>query len=155
MFSRPWFFLLRRQVLIHRRLLAFCLTAGAVLLTWQAFLARPPVIASVAAAPAAVPTAPVLPAGYVRLPVRFADGEMASLLHPGQRIQLWVTDPRAAQARVAAEQAEVIEISTTSGENGVTNGRSSRLVVVGVPVTEVKKVTLAGVDGFLTYALAQ
>jgi hypothetical protein len=148
-FSRPWLALLRRHVLIHRRLLAFILTFCAVLLGWSAFVSRPPMV-STPAAP--ISSAPTVRSGFVRMPVRFADGEMATLLHPGDRIQLWATDPRAGTSRVVARDVDVLAVPDPAA-SGVMATSRGRLIVVGIRVTEVNKVTISSVEGFLTYAL--
>ena len=155
MFSRPWFALLRRQVLIHRRALAFCLTVAAVLLGWSAFVTRAPVIAALPAAapPAAAPTLAPKP-GHVRLPVRFADGEMAGLLHPGQHIELWAADTRTQQARVIAHDAQVVEV-IGQPPSGAAYGRQSRLVVVSVRATDVVTVARFNSNAVLTFSFDQ
>ena len=88
------------------------------------------------------------------MPVRFADGEMAALLHQGQRIQIWASDPRSQRSRLVAPDVGVIDVPGLSG-NGVMTGRTSRLVVVEVRSTDVAKVTLSGANGVLTYTLDQ
>lgn len=141
-------------MLIHRRSLAFCLTVAAVLLGWAAFVARPAVVSTV---PTVVPSGPAKPAlrpGVVRLPVRFADGEMAGLLRPGERIQLWASDPRAPRSRLVARDAEVIEVAGAPPSGGAA-GRQSRLVVVGVAAAAVETVTRFNANGVLTYAMDQ
>lgn len=90
----------------------------------------------------------------MRLPVRFADGEMAALLHPGLRIQLWATDARSARTRLVTSRAGVFDVPTPAG-NSVTTGHAGRLVVVEVPVADVGKVAASGANGVLTYALDQ
>ncbi|BBH16894.1 hypothetical protein Back2_11810 [Nocardioides baekrokdamisoli] len=154
MFSRPWFALLRRQVLIHRRSLAFCLTVAAVLLGWAAFVARPPTVSTLPTAVMSAPASPSPRPGYVRLPVRFADGEMAGLLHPGDRIQLWASDPRTQRSRQISRDAEVIEVAGAPSI-GVSAGRQGRLVVIRVHVTEVERVTSFNSGGVLSYVLGQ
>ncbi|HZP14718.1 MAG TPA: hypothetical protein VFA96_02760 [Nocardioides sp.] len=155
MFSRPWLTLLRRQVLIHRRALAFCLTVAAVLLGWSAFVSRPPATVAPPGVPAVTAPATVSPQpGHVRLPVRFADGEMAGLLHPGQRIQLWATDARTQRARVIARDTQVVEV-VSQPPSGAAYARQSRLVVVSVRVTEVETVARFNSNGVLTFVLDQ
>lgn len=140
-------------MLIHRRSLAFCLTVAAVLLGWAALAARPPVVSAVSgAAPTAV-SARVLKPGFVRLPVRFADGEMAGLLHPGELIELWASDPRTQRSRVIVRDAEVLEVPAPA-PGSVSAGRQSRLVVVGIHVTEVETVTRFNAIGVLTYVVS-
>jgi hypothetical protein len=154
-FSRPWFTWVRRQVLIHRRALAFCLTVAAVLLGWSAFVSRPPVMAALpdVAPSAAVPTLSPKP-GHIRLPVRFADGEMAELLHPGQHIQLWATDPRTQQARAIARDVQVVEvIGEPSSRTAYT--RESRLVVVSVRAADVVTVARFNSNAVLTFSFDQ
>lgn len=155
MFSRPWFTLVRRQVLIHRRALAFCLTVAAVLLGWSAFVSRQPVPAELpgVAPPAVLPMPPSTP-GRARLPVRFADGEMAGLLHPGQRIQLWATDPRTQQTRVIARDAEVVEVVGPPSSSAAYS-RQSRLVVVSVRAAETVTVARFNSNGVLTFSFDQ
>ena len=154
MFSRPWLALLRRQVLIHRRALAFCLTVAAVLLGWTAFVARPPVGSPADGGVRAALATPTLRPGVVRIPVRFADGEMAGLLHPGERIQLWAIDSRASRSRVIARDAEVIEVPGPSPNSG-SAGRQSRVVVLGIHAAEVEIVANFNANGVLTYTSAQ
>lgn len=92
--------------------------------------------------------------GQVRLPVRFADGEMAELLHPGQHIQLWATDPRTQQARAIARDAQVVEV-IGQPPSGAAYARQSRLIVVSVRAAEVVTVARFNSNGVLTFSFDQ
>ncbi|MEP9384752.1 RcpC/CpaB family pilus assembly protein [Nocardioides cheoyonin] len=95
----------------------------------------------------------------VALPVRFPDAGMAGLLHVGDRVDLYATDPATARTTPVTDDALVLALpaddSATSANvtgNGVTNALGGRLVVVGVTESSVETVTAAGVGGFLTFA---
>lgn len=199
-------------MLAHRRLLAFLLTAAAVVGGLEAAHPAPPTtvtmavaahdlpagavlsrgdLASVEVAPGDVPddvvahpigatlAAPVrrgepvtdvrvigpdLTTGHPELtavPVRFADADMAGLLHPGDRIDLYATDPANGHTTAVATDALVLGLppastgadsSARGAGNGVTNALGGRLVIVGVTASSVETVTSAGVGGFLTFA---
>lgn len=105
---------------------------------------------------------PELTAGHPDLtavPVRFPDAGMAGLLHVGDSVDLYVTDPASGRTSPVTDDALVLALSTTdpapsgsTSRNGVTNALGGRLVVVGVPTASVEAVTSAGVGGFLTFA---
>lgn len=197
-------------MLAHRRLLAFLLTAAAVVIGLEAARPAPPQtvtmavaardlaagtvltsadLASVEVPPGGVPdqalehplgatlaaplrrgepvtdvrvVGPELTAGHPDLtavPVRFPDAGMAALLHVGDTVDLYVTDPASGHTSPVTDDALVLALSTTdpapsgsTSRNGVTNALGGRLVVVGVPTASVEAVTSAGVGGFLTFA---
>lgn len=97
--------------------------------------------------------------GLTAVPVRFPDAGMAALLHVGDSVDLYVTDPASGHTSPVAHDALVLALAATvenpsesSSRNGVTNALGGRLVVVGVPAASVETVTSAGVGGFLTFA---
>jgi len=96
------------------------------------------------------------------VPVRLPDADMAALLHTGDRIDLYATDPASGRTTLVTTDALVLGLpasgagegssSTNTGDNGVTNLLGGRLVIVGVAASSVEPVTSAGVGGFLTFA---
>lgn len=101
---------------------------------------------------------PSLTTGHPELtavPVRFPDAAMAGLLHAGDRVDLYVTDPASGRTESVMHDALVLALpheSETPGQNAVTNGLQGRLVIVGVAADSVETVTSASVGGFLTFA---
>jgi Flp pilus assembly protein CpaB len=101
--------------------------------------------------------------GLTALPVRLPDGAMAGLLHAGDRIDLYAVsaagdagaaalDTSAGATRVAAGVL-VLAVPPSKEVGGTAAaGLSGRLVVVGVPSTEVPQVAAASVRAFLTFA---
>ena len=193
---------LRRAVLGHRRLLAFVLTALAVLAALRS-LSPPPSpsqavpVAARDLAPGARLTAADLttrdvpvgtaPAGTVRhpegrtlaggvrrgepitdvrlvgrslatpglsaVPVRLPDAAMASLLAPGDHVDLYATDPSAGGTTSVARDVLVLAVPVEKdARNPVTSSLGGRPVVVGVPPDSVTEVTDASVRLFLTVA---
>lgn len=203
-------------MLAHRRLLAFLLTAAAVVVGLEAAHPAPPVtvaltvaardlpagtvltrqdLASVEVPPGGVPDAvvahpvgatlaaplrrgepvtdvrivgPALTTGHPELtavPVRFPDADMAGLLHTGDRINLYATNPANGDTTPVAADALVLGLPAAASSAGSSGGSSEgvsgtgvmnvlggRLVIVGVAASSVETVTSAGVGGFLTFA---
>jgi Flp pilus assembly protein CpaB len=97
--------------------------------------------------------------GLVALPVRLPDGAMAGLLEPGDRVDLYAVaaagDAEASSGEATRVAAGVLVLAVPSqkdSQNSVTAGLSGRLIVVGVPATDVPVVTDASVRSFLTFA---
>jgi Flp pilus assembly protein CpaB len=87
------------------------------------------------------------------LPVRLPDPGAASLLAPGDRIDLVATDPQGGGARVVA--SDVLVLATPAPPpDGVATGAATPgvVVVVGVSPVSVTAVTDASVMRFLGYA---
>lgn len=201
MFSRAYK-PLRRAVLGHRRLIAFALTAAAVLLGTRSLAPPPPPTQQVEVASRDLPAGTTLtsadlttrrmplgiaPEGAVRhpqgrvlagglrrgepitdvrlvgrslaapglsaVPVRLPDAAMAALLTPGDRVDLYATDPSAGGTTSIARDALVLAVpGEKDATNAVTSQLGGRLVVVGVPPDSVTPVTQASVRLFLTVA---
>ncbi len=87
------------------------------------------------------------------MPLRFPDAGLASLLEPGDRIDLVATDPQGDGARVVA--ADVLVLATPAPAADTEAAGSSTpgaVVVVGVPPLSVTAVADASVRWFLCYA---
>lgn len=106
---------------------------------------------------------PGLTAGHddlAAVPVRFADPEMASLLHVGDAVDVYATDPATARSELATPTALVMALPSTPGATAAstpaagegTSVASGRLVILGVPPESVPTLTAAGVAGVLTFA---
>lgn len=193
---------LRRTVLGHRRLIAFVLTAVAMLAALRSLAApAPPMemveVASHDLAAGSTLTASdlteqrrpksTLPEGLVRhpvgrtvaggvrrgepitdvrligrslaapglsaVPVRLPDAAMASLLRPGDHVDLYATDASAGGTTSIARDVLVLGVPVEKdARNTVTGSLGGRLVVVGVPPDSVHDVTEASVRLFLTVA---
>jgi len=97
--------------------------------------------------------------GLTAVPVRLPDAAMAALLHVGDTVDLYATDPSDGHTTSVAPDVLVLAlpaaddpVTTSAPGSGVTNAIGGRLVVVGVPASSVEAVTSAGVGGFLTFA---
>jgi hypothetical protein len=101
----------------------------------------------------------------VAVPVRLPDAEMAGLLHVGDTVDLYVTDPATAETAQVTTDTLVLSLPQPAEANrdhssgqgktggfGVTNTSAGRLVIVGVAANSVEDVTSAGVGGYLTFA---
>ena len=101
----------------------------------------------------------------VAVPVRLPDAEMAGLLHVGDTVDLYATDPATAETATVTTDTLILSLphpdgmtdddSYTQGKTegfGAANASSGRLVIVGVAASSVEDVTSAGVSGYLTFA---
>ncbi len=101
----------------------------------------------------------------VAVPVRLPDAEMASLLHVGDTVDLYATDPATAETAQVTTDTLILSLPQATEPNrddssaqgktegfGVTNTSAGRLVIVGVAANSVEDVTSAGVGGYLTFA---
>ncbi|MER7556778.1 SAF domain-containing protein [Nocardioides sp. NPDC126508] len=111
---------------------------------------------------------PELTAGrpdLVAVPVRLPDAEMAGLLHVGDTVDLYATDPATAETAQVTTDTLILSLPQAAEPNrddssaqgktegfGVTNTSAGRLVIVGVAASSVEDVTSAGVGGYLTFA---
>ena len=111
---------------------------------------------------------PELTDGYpdlVAVPVRLPDAEMAGLLHVGDTVDLFATDPATAETAQVTTDTLILSLpqpaeqtgddSVAQGKNegvGSANASAGRLVIVGVAASSVEDVTSAGVGGYLTFA---
>ncbi|MGH3350099.1 MAG: SAF domain-containing protein [Nocardioides sp.] len=111
---------------------------------------------------------PELTEGYpdlVAVPVRLPDAEMAGLLHVGDTVDLYATDPATAKTSLVTTDTLILSLpqaAAKSGDDSLTQGRTEgygvtststgRLIIVGVSASSVEEVTSAGVGGFLTFA---
>ena len=97
---------------------------------------------------------PALTEGYPGLaavPVRLPDAGVAGLLTVGDRVDLVAADPQGGAASVVAAGAPVLALPADDGEPGAT-GLGGRLVVLGVPPSDVPLVADASARTFLTVA---
>jgi Flp pilus assembly protein CpaB len=87
------------------------------------------------------------------MPVRLPDAGVASLLAPGDRVDLVATDPQGGGARVVAADVLVLATPGTDEDDPAGNGAAPGVVVVmGVPPASVTAVADASVRSFLGYA---
>ena len=93
-------------------------------------------------------------AGQSVLPVRLSDAGVASLLRPGDAVDLLATDPATGATRVLADGVTVLAVPR---EETSTAGRATpgALVVVGVAPEDSLDVISAWVSQFLTVAWAR
>lgn len=91
--------------------------------------------------------------GVVAVPVRISDPGQAALLTVGDRIDLLATDPQHASTSTVATGVPVLAVPPAGDESGAGN-LTGRLVVVGIPSSQVQEVTSAAVVAFVTYAWA-
>lgn len=91
--------------------------------------------------------------GLAAVPVRLPDAGVAGLLSVGDRIDLVAADPEGGPAAVVAADVPVVALPAGDGDAGVT-GLGGRLVVVGVPPSDVPLVADAAARTFLTVAFA-
>ncbi len=92
------------------------------------------------------------------LPVRLPDAGQASLLSPGDRIDLVATDPQAGGSRVVAPGALVLALPPTrtgDAATTTTSGAPGALVVLGVPPLTVAPVSEAAARSYLSYAFTR
>ena len=103
--------------------------------------------------------------GLVAVPVRLPDAEMAGLLHVGDTVDLFATDPATAETNQVTADTLILSLphaaersrddSGSQGKNegvGAASTSTGRLVIVGVAASSVEDVTSAGVSGYLTFA---
>ena len=80
-------------------------------------------------------------AGELVSPLRFADPEVASLLHPGSVIDVIAADPEGAAATVVAREVEVLAIPPP--QSGTANGTAAEGALVLVEVDDKTATLLA------------
>jgi Flp pilus assembly protein CpaB len=86
------------------------------------------------------------------LPVRLPDAGAASLLAPGDEVDLWATDPRSGETRAVAGGVRVLAVPQDVAE-GPTGTQSGALVVLEVETHRVPAVTGAALSEFLSVTL--
>ena len=99
---------------------------------------------------------PALAEGYpglVAVPVRLPDAGVVALLSVGDRVDLVAADPQGAAAALVAADVPVLALPADDGDPGVT-GLGGRLVVLGVPPSDVPAVADAAARTFLTVVFA-
>ncbi|GAB3201208.1 SAF domain-containing protein [Nocardioides hungaricus] len=89
--------------------------------------------------------------GLAAVPVRLPDAGVAGLLTVGDRVDLVAADPQGGPATVVAADAAVLALPADEGDPGVA-GLGGRLVVLGVPPSDVPPVADAAARTFLTVA---
>ncbi len=87
--------------------------------------------------------------GQTILPVRLPDAGMATLLQPGDEVDLVATDPGTGASRIVAREVTVLATprGVPDGPAGVTGGA---LVVVGTSATEAIDISSAALSQFVT-----
>lgn len=87
--------------------------------------------------------------GQTILPVRLPDAGMATLLQPGDEVDLVATDPGTGASSIVAR--EVIVLATPRGvPDGPAGGAGGALVVVGTSATEAIDISSAALSQFVT-----
>ena len=89
--------------------------------------------------------------GLVAMPVRLPDAAMAALLRVGDSIDLLAADPQGGAPLPVTEAALVIALPRGSDDTSA-DGLPGRLVVLGVPGTDVPDVAQASVTRFLAFS---
>ena len=87
--------------------------------------------------------------GDTVLPVRLPDAGMATLLRPGDEIDLVATDPGTGASTVVARDVTVLA-TPTGAPDGPAGGSGGALVVVGASAEEAIDITSAALAQFLT-----
>ena len=87
--------------------------------------------------------------GTTVLPVRLPDAGMASLLRPGDEIDLVATDPGTGASSVVARDVTVLATPTGAPE-GPAGGSGGALIVVGASADEAIDISSAALAQFLT-----
>lgn len=87
--------------------------------------------------------------GDTVLPVRLPDAGMASLLRPGDEIDLVATDPGTGLSAVVARDVTVLS-TPTGAPDGPAGGSGGSLVVVGASADEAIDISSAALAQFLT-----
>jgi Flp pilus assembly protein CpaB len=87
--------------------------------------------------------------GQTILPLRLPDAGMATLLQPGDEVDLVATDPGTGASRIVAR--EVTVLATPRGvPDGPAGGAGGALVVVGTSATEAIDISSAALSQFVT-----
>lgn len=87
--------------------------------------------------------------GQTILPVRLPDAGMATLLQPGDEVDLVATDPGTGASSIVAR--EVTVLATPRGvPDGPAGGAGGALVVVGTSATEAIDISSAALSQFVT-----
>lgn len=88
--------------------------------------------------------------GTIALPVRLSDAAQAGLLQVGDEIDLLATDPESRTTTTVTSGVPVLAVP--DADTGATDALTGRLIVVGIPASEVSEVTGAAVTAFVTFA---
>lgn len=86
--------------------------------------------------------------GQTVVPVRLPDAGMASLLRPGDRVDLTATDPGSGEATLVAGDVTVLATPTDVADGPA--GGGGALVVVGTSSEAAVRITSASLSQFLT-----
>ncbi len=90
--------------------------------------------------------------GRVAIAVRIPDAGVAALLHTGDRVDLWATDPRSnGPAELAVTDAVVLSTGQRSEANSGANATGALVVLAVVPAA-VPELAAATSTGFLSVA---
>ncbi|GAA1917401.1 SAF domain-containing protein [Nocardioides hwasunensis] len=87
--------------------------------------------------------------GDTVVPVRLPDAGMATLLQPGDVVDLLATDPGTGTSRAVAREVTVLA-TPTGVPDGPAGGSGGALVVVGASASEAVAITSAALGQFLT-----
>lgn len=88
--------------------------------------------------------------GTVAVPVRLSDAAQVGLLTVGDEIDLLATEPESRTTETVAAGVVVLAVPEVAAD--APDALTGRLVVLGVPSSEVGEVTGAAVTAFVTYA---
>ena len=86
--------------------------------------------------------------GHVLAPLRLADAELATLLHPGDVVDVLAADPEAEKASVVAQAARVVTVPRFEDDTG--SDSPGALVLVDVDSSTAAVLARAAVSGTLT-----
>jgi Flp pilus assembly protein CpaB len=86
--------------------------------------------------------------GHVLAPLRLADAELATLLHPGDVVDVLAADPQSEKAAVVAQAARVVTVPRLDDEAMADS--SGALVLVDVDNATARVLARAAVSGTLT-----
>jgi hypothetical protein len=130
----------RRWLALHRRPVAAACTFISVLLALAALTgqAEP---STEAGSDAETGTSDTVPAGQLAVPLRLGDAAIASLLGPGDRVDVIATDGRAGATVVASG---VTVNAVPSGDDGVWGDDDGLVVVLATPEQAVSLAAAAG-----------
>ena len=96
-----------------------------------------------------------VPAGQVAAPVRLADLAVATLLRPGDRVDVLATAADAGAAEVVAAGALVVSTSPAETPDPPSGDRDAGLIVLAVPAGTAARLAAAATNSTLTVTLGR
>jgi Flp pilus assembly protein CpaB len=94
-----------------------------------------------------------VPAGQVAAPVRLADLAVATLLRPGDRVDVLATAADAGAAEVVAAGALVVSAPPAEAPDPLSADRDAGLLVLAVPAETAARLAAAAINSTLTVTL--